>query len=561
MIYFHSSLGIDFKGDYLNIVHLVRTFKGISLNDYASLEPFYDPESSEEDRLKILFEDLRRFVSDRKITPHSVILGLPRKLMMSRFINIPVVPKDEVGKVIEYELDRLFPYTQEELYYDYKVLEEDSEAGLKILVLAITKKFMDSLMEILKETGLQLSAVQSAGISIFNLYGFNKKGVNGTDCIFMNFENTFMEITASKKGAIFFTKSCDLNLDNNTGTGIVSESIQKELEHIKDKMESENPALFPSEVILCGKLDPYRDILMDISSKAEFQFLELDPFSRIKNVLPEKLDSKSTIAVSLALQGLANLKYNLNLLPSVLRVKIKSFNPIIMVVLLSILVVLVSGILIKLSVRERSALKDIKAKLESITKEANEVKGLRKKVNEYAGYIQAFESIKNSDISKLIILSELSRIIPDTEEDLVWLNRLEINGDELQINGYAQASEGLLKIFEKSPFFSNARFEGTTTKDRDGKERFTLIAKISADAKNQSLDQFQEYNEALTDPAKFMELEKKRAAEKEKKQAEEQQPSAKKTPDSKKQGKKEDSKSTKRHTNIGDLLKKPVTGY
>ena len=108
----------------MNVVHLVRTFKGITLADSACLEPFYDPENTPAERNKLLVEDLRRFLRDNRIVPDSVVFGLPRNDIMLRFVNIPKVPRDEVEKVLEFELDRLFPYSAEELFYDYKILRE-----------------------------------------------------------------------------------------------------------------------------------------------------------------------------------------------------------------------------------------------------------------------------------------------------------------------------------------------------------------------------------------------------------------------------------------------------
>jgi len=553
MFYFHSSLGIDFRGDHMNIAHLVRTFKGLSLADSECLEPIYDHESSTEERYKLLFEDLRRFLNDRKISPDSVVLGLPRNEILFKFINIPKVPRDEVKSVLEYELELLFPYPSEELFYDYKIIKESEDEGMKILIIAIPKKNLDILFENLHELDIKLSAINTASIALVNLHNFNKKFTNGSgSAIFLNFENDCVEITASSKDDFYVAKSCKFKqgIENNQNV----EEIVRHIEQIEDQIISENEEELPEKIFISGKTQAYRELLLDIETRSDLKFEDFEPYGKIKKNLNEYTNGKFTSAISLALQGFADVKYDTNILPTSMRVKKRSYGPVIMVALLSIILILVSGIMIRLSVRERLALKEIKTKQEKSTDEANIVKETRKKIQDYISYIESFNEIVTSDVSKLHILKELSNIIPNTEENLIWLTRLEINGDELQINGYAESSEGLLVIFENSPFFRNARFEGTTTKGRDEKERFTLKAKIIS-PESDVYDKMEEYDQALANPAKFMELEMK--SKEEEKKTEKPEEFSEKMVDNK--NKKNNQK--KKKSSLGDMIKRPVTGY
>ncbi|MBU1628376.1 pilus assembly protein PilM, partial [bacterium] len=387
MFSFHSSLGIDFRGDHINVAHLVRTFKGLTLADSAILEPFYEQESTLLERYKLLFEDLRRFLRDKRITPDSVVLGLPRKDHMIKFINIPHVPKDEVGKIIEYELDRLFPYPVEELFHDYRILGED-DSGLKVLIISIPKKNLDLLFENLQELGLKLSAINVASISLFNLYGFNKKLSNGGDAIFLNFENGCAEVTGCNKGEIFLTRYINLKPDKNKEENF--DLLIKQIDQIEDQIKSQNSEDIPCKKVLSGKFEGYRDLLMDIGTKTNLEFEEFDPFVKIKKDIIENPNGKLTTAISLALQGLGNVKYNMNILPNAMRVKKRNYGPVVMIFLLTIILILVSGIMVRLSFRERIALKEIQKKSKNIALEADSVKGIRKKVQDYMNYIESF---------------------------------------------------------------------------------------------------------------------------------------------------------------------------
>ena len=74
------------------------------------------------------------------------------------------------------------------------------------------------------------------------------------------------------------------------------------------------------------------------------------------------------------------------------------------------------------------------------------------------------------------ILNELTKILPDG----TWIERLEINKDELHLRGQSAAASNLIGLVEASKLFNSATFRSPVTNDsRTGKERFYLFAKIA----------------------------------------------------------------------------------
>jgi general secretion pathway protein L len=83
----------------------------------------------------------------------------------------------------------------------------------------------------------------------------------------------------------------------------------------------------------------------------------------------------------------------------------------------------------------------------------------------------------------LVVLEVLSRLLPDT----VWLSSLTLEGDRLQISGYAHDPPALLALLEGSAHFSHVEFtapstrETITTPEGDAREvnRFSLAARVA----------------------------------------------------------------------------------
>jgi general secretion pathway protein L len=74
------------------------------------------------------------------------------------------------------------------------------------------------------------------------------------------------------------------------------------------------------------------------------------------------------------------------------------------------------------------------------------------------------------------VLDEVSRILPQD----MWLNQMQVRGDELQMMGLADASERLIEIVNESPLLDDAEFRGAINVDPNtGQERFNARATIN----------------------------------------------------------------------------------
>lgn len=72
-------------------------------------------------------------------------------------------------------------------------------------------------------------------------------------------------------------------------------------------------------------------------------------------------------------------------------------------------------------------------------------------------------------------LNELTRTLPDD----TWLERLEVNGSDIQLIGVSESAAALIPLLESSPYFRNVRFRSPVTRaPLDNEERFHISTEI-----------------------------------------------------------------------------------
>jgi general secretion pathway protein L len=90
--------------------------------------------------------------------------------------------------------------------------------------------------------------------------------------------------------------------------------------------------------------------------------------------------------------------------------------------------------------------------------------------------------VEKKQATPLIVetIAELTRILPDD----TWVIRLDINGQEVQVQGQSASAAALIPLLESSPELQNARFRSPVTQTRHAKtqERFHLSVETKPEA-------------------------------------------------------------------------------
>lgn len=122
-----------------------------------------------------------------------------------------------------------------------------------------------------------------------------------------------------------------------------------------------------------------------------------------------------------------------------------------------------------------AALEGLRAETDARRAAAREVAALRTELKtavEGANFL-AERKRARPPISDLV-LDATERLGNDT-----WLQRLSLNGDQLQLQGQSREAAGLISVLQQSPLVESPALQGAITPDaRTGKEHFLIQAKV-----------------------------------------------------------------------------------
>ncbi|MGY3041314.1 general secretion pathway protein L [Rhodanobacter sp. TND4EL1] len=124
----------------------------------------------------------------------------------------------------------------------------------------------------------------------------------------------------------------------------------------------------------------------------------------------------------------------------------------------------------------RTALEQMRAQVEDMRGEAQQVTALRQQLQDNAGAAGFLAQRKKNSVSMLSVLNDVTTRLPDS----AWLERFSVdNAGQIGFQGQSQQAVKLLDALKDSPLVTDASFQGSIQPDpTSGKERFYLTARI-----------------------------------------------------------------------------------
>lgn len=136
--------------------------------------------------------------------------------------------------------------------------------------------------------------------------------------------------------------------------------------------------------------------------------------------------------------------------------------------------VLALSVLVPLAYKYRR-LDQIETALADMRKSSSEQMAVRDKLMEAEDALRFIEEKRKSSPVALDVVEKLSTDIPEH----TWLERLDIQGNKLEIRGESGKALTLIDTLEDAPEFSNVRFKSPVTRNKDnGRDRFHIEATL-----------------------------------------------------------------------------------
>jgi general secretion pathway protein L len=175
-------------------------------------------------------------------------------------------------------------------------------------------------------------------------------------------------------------------------------------------------------------------------------------------------------AYGLALKAFHEPKTSINLLPKSLRKKPSRIGQWMLVVLSTAAVLTGLGWLGSHILQQRFMSHRLEANIRELDAQMIEIKQMESNAEALKARISFLEGIKQDGVPILDLLRELSTAIPPT----AWIRELNVSGNEIRLDGYADSASELIPVLDASPMITDVTFLSAITRGRDGKEKFRI---------------------------------------------------------------------------------------
>ncbi|HOE19120.1 MAG TPA: PilN domain-containing protein, partial [Syntrophorhabdaceae bacterium] len=344
-------------------------------------------------------------------------------------------------------------------YYDFRVVGEDS-GMLSVVIAAARADLVSQYLDALRERSIE---VEKITINLSNI---------GTLCSYVSQDKNPVFLNAGPleyEGGLFR----DNILISSFGDSLHGKDGRSKIEAMAAVLESvvaaaaEQGGSPPAIVCLgdgnCGELVERLDAPVKVLSDDDIR----------QKLLADK-GGISSAAAGGALESLWAGARGFNLLAKGAYDRTRPSMAVTLVLIILLLIALIPYVLLPLQKEERR-LAEIDRQISLRKEEVMKVEGLRKEADVLIGEMTTIRAFKEARPMALVILRELTGILPKT----AWLTRIKMTETTVDIEGYAASASEILPKLEQSQHFRKVEFSSPTVRDaRLNADRFVMKMEI-----------------------------------------------------------------------------------
>lgn len=151
-------LGLDISDYKLRLVQLQKiSRKKIKLSSYSEIDVpqgvIIDGQITDDNKMIVLINTLKKNIKGAVLRQNKVIVGLPEKQSFIKLINFSSALKTDDN--IQKEIIKHLPYNLEDIYFDYKLINNFGSYSTALHFAACKKTLIKNYTSVLSETGFQ----------------------------------------------------------------------------------------------------------------------------------------------------------------------------------------------------------------------------------------------------------------------------------------------------------------------------------------------------------------------------------------------------------------------
>jgi Tfp pilus assembly protein PilN len=432
-------VGIALRDGQVDVVALRRRFGAKRL-----LTAFSVP--ADEDTASAIQRQLR----EAGVRARRAQIGLPRRAVIAKPIELPVVPGADLRRMVGFELERHLPFPPADALFDFEVLPGEAGRPVRVLLVAVERRSQERLRQLVREAGLVPRLVGVAMHSLARLVTGDPAG--GRIVVWL--EANEAELAVVVHGRVVTSRQFPVPEDAEARKQRLEAEIGRTLAALSEADRHE-----VTEIVVGGLPPPALAAGMPVRAG-------IDPPPDFV-----ALDHTSLPALAVALERPGRKPPLANLLPDELRPRPFPW-PLAATAALALLALGIGAAIPAMTfMQERHALAALDARIARLAPKVERAERLAAEVERARRELATLRSFEEQGLHPLPVLKELTDTLPGD----AWLTNLSVDRSGLELAGFANAASQLIPLLEASPALERVEFTSPVTKGRD-REQFRLRA-------------------------------------------------------------------------------------
>lgn len=335
---------------------------------------------------------------------------LPRREVIVRPVALPGVRDRDLGSAIQYQIDALHPFGEDEAHYAWARLPNTAT----VLIGITRRSTIERYLTLFGEAGIKIAAFTISSSAVYS--SVRLLGAPPAE--------GFLSVTGSDGELEMYGES-----PSHPVFSVVLESPQERAS-----------SLAISELRLPAEAEP----------------VPLTQVLPVPKSTPADYDlSRTALPYATALAGACpRLALGVNLLPPEHRSASSRAMFIPSVALGIVLLLLLAGLVAQAKLQDRRYLAEVEAEIARLEPQAERAAKARRSAESALARIRLLDQFRRRTKSDLDALAELTRLLKPP----AWLKELELTRNSATLGGETEQAAPLLKLLDGSPLFQNSEF-------------------------------------------------------------------------------------------------------
>lgn len=137
-----------------------------------------------DDRDLAIIQVLRKICEEKKLKAKNSILCVSGQSVFIRTVKLPLVGKSKLNRIVQYEAQQQVPFPIEEIAWDYQIIENAEDGGVKVRLVAIKSDLIDQIIRPAIATNLVPEVIDVGVLATFNCLDFIGQDMQACHAVF-----------------------------------------------------------------------------------------------------------------------------------------------------------------------------------------------------------------------------------------------------------------------------------------------------------------------------------------------------------------------------------------